>query len=335
MVDLGTLGDGNGTPRAVHNGMVTGLSTSTNGNEHAFAWTASMGMVDLGALASWSEGNAVHNGAVTGYGDDASGLFIRAFHWTQNTGMQDLGTLGGAEETIGQDIHGGTVVGGGFVGDGSYHAFRWTQNTGIQDLGTLGGSYGFAHSVNNGTIIGESYLTGDTNKRGFVWRQDIGMVDLGTLGGQSSSASRLNSSGHIVGAADDGNGGMRAVLWKPSTISYSFGGFSQPVDDPPALNSLKAGSGVPVKFGLGGNYGLNILKAGSPNSQAVACSLWITTDAVEETTSAGSSTLSYDAATNQYTYVWKTEKGWANTCRQLTLSFNDGTVKTAYFKFTK
>jgi streptogramin lyase len=35
--------------------------------------------------------------------------------------------------------------------------------------------------------------------------------------------------------------------------SFLFSGFFQPVDNPPTLNSTKAGSAVPVKFSLNGN----------------------------------------------------------------------------------
>ena len=45
--------------------------------------------------------------------------------------------------------------------------------------------------------------------------------------------------------------------------------------------------------------------------------------------------MNYDAATDQYNYVWKTDKSWAGTCRQLVLKLGDGTVKTALFTFTK
>jgi hypothetical protein len=50
---------------------------------------------------------------------------------------------------------------------------------------------------------------------------------------------------------------------------------------------------------------------------------------------AGRSTLSYDATTGQYVYVWKTDKAWVNTCRQLVVTLNDGSVHTAEFKFFK
>ncbi len=53
------------------------------------------------------------------------------------------------------------------------------------------------------------------------------------------------------------------------------------------------------------------------------------------TVTAGTSGLGYDVATGQYRYTWKTDKAWAGTCRQLVLTFTDGTTQTAMFKFTK
>ncbi len=48
---------------------------------------------------------------------------------------------------------------------------------------------------------------------------------------------------------------------------------------------------------------------------------------------AGGSSLSYDSS--GYTYVWKTDKTWGGTCRELTLRFRDGTVAKARFSFSK
>ena len=56
---------------------------------------------------------------------------------------------------------------------------------------------------------------------------------------------------------------------------------------------------------------------------------------VEETLAAGASSLQFDALTGQYTYVWKTEKAWAGTCRQLVLTFTDGTTQRANFSFMR
>jgi hypothetical protein len=122
------------------------------------------------------------------------------------------------------------------------------------------------------------------------------------------------------------------VVLPPVGPTYSFGGFQQPVDARPTLNLLKAGAAVPVKFSLGGNHGMNIFQAGYPKSQLIPCDSTANVDGIETTVTAGGSSLAYDAATNTYTYVWKTDKAWAGTCRQLVLAFADGSVQRANFK---
>ena len=118
-------------------------------------------------------------------------------------------------------------------------------------------------------------------------------------------------------------------------VVYDFHGFFAPVDNPPVLNTVKAGSAIPVKFSLTGDRGLNITAPGSPSSQQVACDSGAPTDAIEETVTTGGSSLSYDPVTDQYTYVWKTSKSWGDTCRRLSLVLNDGTQHVADFKFSK
>lgn len=115
-------------------------------------------------------------------------------------------------------------------------------------------------------------------------------------------------------------------------VNYAFAGFFQPVDNPPAVNQVKAGSAVPVKFNLGGNKGLNIFAAGYPTSQRIACDNTAPVDNIEMLTTSNSG-LTYNAANNQYNYVWKTEKSWAGTCRRFTLRLKDGTDRIALFKF--
>jgi predicted extracellular nuclease len=118
-------------------------------------------------------------------------------------------------------------------------------------------------------------------------------------------------------------------------VLYNFNGFFQPVDNLPVFNSVKAGQAIPVKFSLNGNHGLSIFAAGYPKSETIACSSTNPVDGVEETVTAGSSSLSYDPLTDTYIYVWKTDKAWGNTCRQLVVKLNDGTFHRANFKFTK
>ncbi len=42
---------------------------------------------------------------------------------------------------------------------------------------------------------------------------------------------------------------------------------------------------------------------------------------------------SYDPDSDRYTYVWKTNKAWNGTCRQLVLKLDDGSIHRAKFKF--
>lgn len=117
------------------------------------------------------------------------------------------------------------------------------------------------------------------------------------------------------------------------TVLYNFTGFFSPVDNPPVLNTVNAGRAIPVKFSLSGNKGLTIFAPGSPSSGVIPCSSTDPVSEVEETVTAGSSSLSYDASTDQYVYVWKTNSAWAGTCRQLVIQLNDGSYHRANFKF--
>lgn len=114
--------------------------------------------------------------------------------------------------------------------------------------------------------------------------------------------------------------------------NYHFTGFLPPVDNEGVLNVAKGGSSIPVKFRLGGVMGLQVLAANSPTSQQVTCDQGVPTDPIEDSVTAGASTLTYDPETGQYTYVWKTDRTWTG-CRQFTLTLDDGSQHTALFKF--
>ena len=148
-----------------------------------------------------------------------------------------------------------------------------------------------------------------------------GSVDTNTVGFYALTYSVTDPTGHT-------DTEVRNV----EVLPYNFTGFFSPIDNPPTVNEIKAGQAAPVKFSLGGNQGLNIFAAGSPSSVQVNCNTSAPIDAVEETETAGSSFLTYDATTDRYKYVWKTENSWKNTCRQLTVTLRDGTVHIALFK---
>ena len=117
------------------------------------------------------------------------------------------------------------------------------------------------------------------------------------------------------------------------TVLYNFTGFFSPVGNLPTLNVVNAGRAIPVKFSLSGDKGMNIFAANSPQSGIIPCDASAPAVDLTDTLTAGSSSLNYDATSDQYNYVWATSSSWAGTCRQLVVTLNDGTVHIANFKF--
>jgi hypothetical protein len=151
------------------------------------------------------------------------------------------------------------------------------------------------------------------------------LVDTGSVGLKTASVP--------AGTATDNAGNASLATSCQYSVIYPFTGFFSPVDMNGVYNKAKAGSAIPVKFSLSGYQGMSIL-AGNPTFAVGTCTAG-TTDSIEETVTAGSSSLSYDAARDQYVYVWKTQKTWAGKCGTLTVTINDGTSHTALFSLTK
>jgi PKD domain/Thrombospondin type 3 repeat len=156
-----------------------------------------------------------------------------------------------------------------------------------------------------------------------------GSVDTSSIGTKSVTFTAVDNVGHSNTMSCNYN------------VVYNFNGFFSPVNSPGHItgvfNSMKAGQAVPLKFSLGGNQGLGIIASGYPKWIAISCN---TADALDpisdgETVTAGQSSLSYDAAGDQYVYVWKTDKAWAGSCKRLQLKLVDNQTYTADFKFTK
>ena len=106
--------------------------------------------------------------------------------------------------------------------------------------------------------------------------------------------------------------------------TYDFGGFQTPFTA--AVNFENAGRSLPVKFSLGGNFGLSVVE------RAVWLIANCTTGAVTGTEVAPGTTT-YSAATGSYTFETKSAKAWKNQCRTLELTLNDGTVHSLAFRF--
>ena len=138
-----------------------------------------------------------------------------------------------------------------------------------------------------------------------------------------------------AGTATDVAGNASTEASCDYSVVYDWSGFLSPIDTGDAVNSVKAGSGVPVKFSLAGDHELGVLAVDSPTVEFGACSPSAPVDAIEQTAAAGASGLTYDAETDVYTYVWKTQKSWAGKCGTLIVRLTDGTTHTALFSFGK
>jgi hypothetical protein len=126
---------------------------------------------------------------------------------------------------------------------------------------------------------------------------------------------------------DDGSVHVANVKFK----GFTFTGFFSPVQNPPVLNNLYAGALAQLNFSLGGFHGLDVIADGFPKSQQISCS---TKAPIGSPVTIGSpSGLLFNPLNGRYTYLWKTQSAWRNTCREFQVTFTDGTVKKAQFKF--
>jgi len=233
--DLGTLGGNQSLANAVNNrGQVAGEALNTISDPytsnysnffltgatqvHAFRWTKSQGMQDLGTLGSGTDSTAYlinERGQIAGF----------SFTNTTPNPVLDLCSFWG------QNLP-------------TLDPFLWEDGKMI-DLGTLGGTCGHANSLNNrGHVAGFSYLAGEQSCRPFLWDKKGGMRDLGTLGGDSGLANFVNDAGEVVGHANlpDGVGcdqftPEHGFLWKNGVMTDLGAPGGDPCSNAQAINS--------------------------------------------------------------------------------------------------
>ena len=129
------------------------------------------------------------------------------------------------------------------------------------------------------------------------------------------------------------NAGRTNTVECAYNVVYDWSGFFAPVSNQPAVNQIRAGAAVPLKFSLRGDQGLMVIATGYPQSQQVACDSAAPAGEVVEAATPGASGLVYDAASDTDTFVWITDRAWAGTCRELTLKLADATYHRVSFRF--
>ena len=106
---------------------------------------------------------------------------------------------------------------------------------------------------------------------------------------------------------------------------YGFDGFLPPLTHD--VNRVKAGRALPVKFSLGGDYGLDVLAPGSPSWTVCG------SEGSPPATLLGTGGLTYDPWTEEYLMVVDTDRAWSGQCMQLSLTLGDGTTHDLQFMF--
>jgi hypothetical protein len=109
--------------------------------------------------------------------------------------------------------------------------------------------------------------------------------------------------------------------------SLRFTGFFPPVNKK-ALNRVKAGRAIPVKFAVQGSP---FDAKSSVTSTGLSCSAAQAGILSRET----STKKDLHPSGRQYIHLWRTNSSWAGTCRKLVVTLKDGSSHEAFFIFLK
>lgn len=166
-----------------------------------------------------------------------------------------------------------------------------------------------------------------------------GLAGIHTCIGSVADGAALNTSGpgmHSVSVrATDLAGNERTVVATYS-VRYAFSGFLRPGTSEGGMTTVEAGATAPVKYSLADAHGAMIANLQSFASLASAPASCDGSVAGAWETAAGTNPngIRYDSESQQFHFNWKTERGWAGTCRVLRLQLNDGSAHLALFRLT-
>ncbi|HSJ90705.1 MAG TPA: PxKF domain-containing protein [Ilumatobacter sp.] len=146
-------------------------------------------------------------------------------------------------------------------------------------------------------------------------------------------SSAVSTPSHTVTAsATDRAGNIGTTSRNYTVLAWTLNGFYRPVDMDGVFNVVKGGSTVPLKFEVyaGATELTSTSAIASFRQTKIACDNSNPTDEIEVTTTGGTS-LRYDSTAGQFIQNWKTPT-LAGTCYKVTMTTQDGTSLTAFFK---
>lgn len=274
-IDLGTLGGTSSYAAAINTGgVVVGWSETKAGDTHAFRWTASKGMVDLGTLPGEQSSQAV---AIL---DDfpSSGAQIlgvsgrEAVVWSASASISVLPVplIPAASFAYPQGFNEhGDVVGFDAGGTLGQHAWVWSARDGKSDLSNAiqpASNEGSASAITSGGVALLTTRASSCTKnaqcwRAYLWNRASGFQPLGVPHNDSQASVTglaLNDSRTVVGWTD-GSAGLAPYRWSP------LAGFTVLPNYPSAAYAYATGINA---------SGATVGAALEPTSGSIVATLW-------------------------------------------------------------
>jgi len=199
--------------------VVVGLSKSGS-DYHAFRWTASGGMIDLGGGSVYANGVSEDGSVVVG--STKSGSIYEAFRWTESGGAVGLDDLPGGSvysEAYGVSANGAVIIGTSSSASGT-EGFYWNSGvmTGLNDsFGRVAQSEAYGVSADGKVVVGR--MPSGSSYQAFRWTQGGGMDPLGYLDETSPVPYSMGYAASADGSVVVGSsfvlaiGGQKAFRW--------------------------------------------------------------------------------------------------------------------------